>query len=425
MTVEGRRRIAVVGAGVAGLTAAYLLHREHDVTLFEKENRLGGHAHTHAVPTPDGRILGLDSGFIVHNNATYPQLLRLFAELGVATQDSTMSFGVSCQECGLEYSGARGLALLAPRVRSGGRVAYARMVFDIARFHRHGQSFLRSNPAPTVPMGEFLDDGKYSQYFRDHFILPLSAAVWSSSPRQMLAFPAQYLLRFFANHGLLGVRSTPQWKTVVGGSQSYVAKIGALLGPGVMVGAENLTLSRDRDGVTVLTADGDERRFDDVVIATHPDQALALLTDPTEDESRVLGQFQYSTNQTVLHTDESLLPETTRARSSWNYLLDRCATEQGEVRATYSLNRLQMLHEPLEYCVTLNQTDRIDPAKALAHMTYEHPIYTAETLSAQRALPALNGINHTVFAGAYQGWGFHEDGCASGVRAAAALGVSW
>lgn len=420
-----RLRIAVVGSGVAGLTAAYILRRSHDVTLIEKNDRLGGHAHTHDIAVAGGRTIPLDTGFIVHNERTYPFLLRLFRELGVQTQDSSMSFGVSCRECGLEYSGARGLRILAPSVGRAALGQYARMVLEIARFHRHGQSVLRSKAGNDLALGDFLDSGGYSPYFRHHFLLPLSGAVWSSPPGRMLTFPARYLLRFFANHGLLSVGAVPQWKTVVGGSRTYVERIGSLLGDGVKMGSPAASISRDPAGVTVTTHDGRDRRFDRVVIAAHPDQALGMLAQPSEEEQRILGAFVYTTNETVLHTDRTLLPRTHRARSSWNYLHDACGGQTGVANVTYSLNRLQALHEPLDYCVTLNQTARIDPAHEIARMTYEHPVYTRATLDAQHQLPGLNGREHTHYCGAYQGWGFHEDGCASGVRAAAAIGATW
>jgi uncharacterized protein len=416
---DGRRlRVAVVGSGVAGLTAAYVLSRRHAVTLFERDARLGGHANTIGV-RGDGGELGLDTGFIVHNERTYPTLLRLFGELGVATQDSDMSFSVRCDGCGLEYAGARGLAGVLPTSGTLARPRYLRMLAEVRRFHRHARGVLRDPAADRLTLDGFLHQGGYSPYFRDHFLLPLTGAIWSSSATTMRDFPARYLIRFFANHGMLTVKHAPRWKTVRGGSSVYVARLAARLGD-VRVAAGVSGVRRDRHGVDV-----DGERFDRVVIATHPDQALALLADPSPDELAVLGAFGYSTNQTVLHTDGSLLPRAAGARASWNYLLDACTTGEEAVHVTYHLNRLQALREPLDYCVTLNQTARIAAPRRLRAITYRHPVYTVDTVAAQRRLPALNGRRHTAFAGAYHGWGFHEDGCVAGLRAAIALGCGW
>jgi predicted NAD/FAD-binding protein len=252
-------------------------------------------------------------------------------------------------------------------------------------------------------------------------MLPLTGAVWSSSPATIREFPARYLIRFFANHGMLTVTNSPQWRTVAGGSREYVARIAAGLGDSVHAGTPVASIERDERGVTV---NGDHR-FDRIVIAAHPDQALAMLDRPTDAERAVLGGFAYSTNQTVLHTDASLLPRAAGARASWNYLLDACSTTQPLVHVTYHLNRLQALTEPLDYCVTLNQTNRIGAAHELRRMTYEHPIYSHQSLAAQACLPRLQGVRHTYYCGAYHGWGFHEDGCVSGLRAALAMGCAW
>jgi uncharacterized protein len=413
-------RVAVVGSGISGLTAAYVISRTREVTLFEQDGRLGGHADTAAVRTTDGRTLGLDTGFIVHNERTYPTMLRLFRELGVRTQDSDMSFGVRCEGCGLEYAGARGLAGVLPTPRTLGRGRYLRMLAEVRRFHRHARRVLEEPTADELTIQQFIEQGNYSAYFCDHFLLPLTGAIWSSSPAGMREFPARYLIRFFANHGMLTVKHSPTWRTVCGGSRIYVQLIGARLGPGVRTGERVESVRREPDAVYV-----NGERFDLVVIAAHADQALRMLDDATDDERRLLACFPYSTNQAVLHTDGSLLPRAAGARASWNYLLDACASSVPGVHVTYHLNRLQALQERLQYCVTLNQTARIDRATTLRTMVYEHPVYTLAGLRAQRELPQLNGPLRTYFCGAYQGWGFHEDGCASGLRAAIAMGCSW
>jgi uncharacterized protein len=414
-------RVAVVGSGVAGLTAAHIIARTHEVTLFERDERLGGHAHTIAVGTADGREVALDTGFIVHNERTYPTLLRLFADLGIATQDSDMSFGVRCEGCGLEYAGARGMHGVVPRPGVLGRPRYLRMLTEVKRFHRQARTVLSDPAADGLTLDGFLRQGGYSRYFADHFMLPLTGAVWSSSPSTIRDFPARYLIRFLANHGMLTVKNSPQWRTVTGGSREYVARIAQGLSDRVHVGTPVESIARDDSGVTV----NGEHRFDRVVIAAHPDQALRMLDDATDAERSVLGAFAYSSNQTVLHTDASLLPRAAGARASWNYLLDACSTSQPLVHVTYHLNRLQALREPVDYCVTLNQTTRIGAGHELRRMTYEHPVYTHESLAAQGRLPSLQGKRQTYYCGAYHGWGFHEDGCVSGLRAALELGCAW
>jgi uncharacterized protein len=434
-----RPKLAVVGAGVAGLTAAYLLQRRYDVTLFEADDRLGGHAHTHELPTPDGSVALVDSGFIVHNERTYPNLLRLFAELGVQTQESEMSMSVSCEGCGLEYAGARRLPGLFP-TRPGHfglspnlvRARYLRMLTEVPRFHRDARRLLAATHAgaDTVSLGEFLDAGGYSRYFVDHFMLPVVAAVWSVGARLSERYPARYLFRFLDHHGLLGVAGSPTWRTVVGGSRSYVDRaVKALTAVEVSTPVRSVrrvggTTQDGPGGVLVRDEADTDRRFDRVVIATHPDQALALLADPSPEESGVLGAFEYSRNETWLHRDTSVLPRAAGARASWNYRKSSCRDADGPVLVSYHMNRLQRLVEPVDYLVTLNGDDRVDPSSVLARMTYHHPVYTRESVAAQQLLPALNTAT-TAYAGAYHGWGFHEDGCAAGVRAAEAFGVSW
>jgi len=416
-------RVAVIGSGVSGLTAAYVVSRHHHVTLYEQDARFGGHANTVAVPGRAGEV-GLDTGFIVHNERTYPHLLRLFRELGVATQNSDMSFGVRCEGCGLEYAGARGLAGVAARPSRLTDRHYLRMLVEVKRFHRSARLLLRDAAADRLTLGDFLDRGHYSRYFHEHFMLPLTGAIWSCAPGQIRDFPARYLIRFFANHGMLTVKHSPSWKTVTGGSRVYVDAIVGRLGE-TRANARVAAVERDPTGVTITDSSGRQRRFDRVIIAAHPDQALAMLAEPSAAERRILSSFAYASNETVLHTDGSLLPRAAGARASWNYLLEACTNTAPVVAVTYHLNRLQALDEPTQYCVTLNQRRRIAPAAELARIVYEHPIYTLDSLEAQRRLPTLSGVNNTAFCGAYHGWGFHEDGCVSGVRAALALGCAW
>jgi uncharacterized protein len=425
-----RPKAAVIGSGVAGLTAAYLLQRTHDVTLFEADDRLGGHAHTHDIGTPDDRVLPIDSGFIVHNERTYPNLLRLFGELGVATQPTEMSMSITCAGCGLEYDGARGLPGLFAQLRRAGDPAYLRMLAEVKRFHAHARRLLdhadaedTGNDVDGLTLGTFLALGGYSRYFVQHFMIPVVSCVWSTGSRASLEYPALYLFRFLDNHGMLAVTGSPRWRTVTGGSRTYVERAAKGLS-GVQTGTGIRAVTRHVDGVELIDDDGQRHAADAVVVATHPDQALRLLGDPTDDERAVLGAFAYSRNETLLHTDSRMLPTSRRARASWNYRMDACAGHSGDVQVSYWMNRLQDLDEPVDYLVTLNATDRIEPGSVLRRMVYEHPVYTPASVAAQRRLPELT-TGRTAFAGAYHGWGFHEDGCASGVRAAEAFGAGW
>ncbi len=421
--MAARRRVAVIGAGVSGLTAAYLLQREFDVVLYEAEPRLGGHAHTHDVVTADDRVVPVDSGFIVHNQVTYPNLLRLFGELGVETQPSDMSMSVHCDECGLEYAGQRGFNGLFAQRRNLANAAYLRMLVQVKTFHREARAFLAASGNDTVTLGRFLAARRFSPYFVRHFLVPLVAAVWSCPPETTFEYPARSLFSFFDHHGLLAVKGSPEWRTVVGGSRSYVERVGKELSV-TSVSNPVRSVRRVTDGVEVRDALDGPAAYHAAVIATHADQALALLPDPTPVERRALGAFGYSVNDTVLHTDRALLPHDRRAYASWNYRLESCAGSGAPVTLSYHMNRLQRLDEPADYVVTLNGSDRIADAEVIARMTYRHPVYTTGSVAAQAEMPALN-TDRLAFAGAYQGWGFHEDGCAAGVRAAASLGVAW
>ncbi|MET0133050.1 MAG: FAD-dependent oxidoreductase [Kibdelosporangium sp.] len=406
-SVLSNERVAVVGAGVAGLTAAYLLQRRYDVTIFEAAPRLGGHAHTHDVPTPDGGMVAVDTGFIVHNDRTYPNLIRLFRELGVSTQDTEMSMSVRCAGCGVEYAGAKGLTGLFPRRDNVMRPQYLRMLAEVTRFYRHARRVLDHKVA-DVTLDTFLAIGGYSDYFIRHFVLPVVSAVWSAGPGVSRQYPARYLFAFLANHGMLSVSGSPQWRSVVGGSRTYVER--AVKGlTAVHVSTPVRAVSRSSDGVAIRDDADQVHGFDRVVVATHPDQALGLLARPTHAEREVLGAFTYSRNETWLHTDSSLLPESAGAKASWNYLKASCRDDDSPVVVSYHMNRLMLLAEPLDYVVTLNATDRIPADKVIAKMTYEHPVYTPESVAAQRRLPELNSPQ-IAYAGAYHGWGFHEDG---------------
>ncbi|WP_093864567.1 FAD-dependent oxidoreductase [Streptomyces sp. TLI_053] len=418
--------MAVVGSGVAGLTAAYELTRAGvEVELFEADGRLGGHAHTQDAVDRAGRALALDTGFLVHNARTYPHLVRLFAELGVRTQESEMSMSVRCDGCGLEYAGARGPVGLLGRPDVVVRGRYLRMLAEVPRFHRRARRLLADPDAGEPSLREFLAAGRFGPYFVSHFMTPVVSSVWSCAPDLAGDYPARYLFAFLRNHGLLGVGGSPTWHTVVGGSRTYVERIAERLTT-VHRSAPVRAVRRHPDGVTVVRADGRSTEADAVVVATHADQALRLLADPSDDERAVLGAFRYSRNPTVLHRDPTVLPAAPSARGSWNYRMPHCTAPSDRVRVSYHLNRLLRLDTEADYLVTLNE-DRQRPIpeeRVLSRTVYEHPVYTARTVAAQRRLPGL-ATARTAFAGAYHGWGFHEDGCRSGVQAAhSLLGVS-
>ena len=402
-------RVAVVGSGISGLGAAYLLARAHEVELFERADRAGGHANTVL-----HRGLALDTGFLVHNGRNYPLLGRLFDELGVTTHESEMSFSVACAGCGLEYSGRRPFADPANAVAPG----FLALLWEIGRWLRTARPSLERADYGDHSLAEYLDALGYSERFRRHFLVPLTSALWSTAPGRALEFPAAYAIRFFDNHGMLGFGRF-RWRTVRGGSRTYVDAIARLLGPRMHLGNGVRSILRRPDAVEVRMDDGSVRAFDQVVVATHADQALALLEDPSDEETRVLGAFDYARNDAVLHTDSSFLPRARGARSAWNYRLG----DDGRPTVTYSLNRLQRLEADDDYCVTLNEP--VAEEHVIARFAYDHPQYTRLTLRAQKELPRICGQRRTWYAGAHFGNGFHEDGLASGVRAAAALGVSW
>lgn len=419
----GRRKIAVVGSGVAGLTAAYVLQRGGaDVTLFEADERLGGHADTHDVAASDGRLLGIDTGFIVHNERTYPLLRRLFGELGVGTQESDMSMSISCRGCGLEYAGGRGLSGLLPSARTAGNRRYLTMLVEVVRFHRRARALLDGDDGGQT-LREFLAAGRFSRYFVAHFMTPLVAAVWSTAPTRTGDYPARYLFAFLANHGMLSVTGAPTWHTVVGGSARYVERAAKGL-TAVHTSTPIRTVTRRAGGVEIRDDVDALHRFEGTVIATHPDQALRMLAAPTRVERDVLGAIGYTHNPALLHTDTSVLPRARRAQASWNYVLPACDAAPTHVHLSYNMNRLQRLDTRETFVVTLNGSSRVDDDTVLDRMEYEHPVYTSESVAAQQRLPELND-GTIAYAGAYHGWGFHEDGCRAGVAAAASLGVCW
>jgi uncharacterized protein len=425
MTTPPPGRVAVVGSGVAGLTAAHVASKSAHVTLYEADDRLGGHADTHTVDVPGREPLSIDTGFIVHNRRTYPTLLRLFAELGVATQESDMSMSVRDDETGLEWAGALGAAGVFPTWRTVARPGYLRMLTEIPRFHRRARALLGSGSgsagADDQTLREFLRAGGFSAYFTRNFMEPVVAAVWSTDPDLSLDYPARYLFSFLDHHGMLGIFGSPQWRTVTGGSREYVVRLAEGLGE-VRTGTKVTSVLETADGVEVTDGNGEVATYDAVVVATHPAQALSMLADPTSAQREVLAAMPYCPNTALLHTDTRLLPRATRARASWNFR--RPSGPRGAVTVTYDLTRLQRLETDTRYLVTLGGEDLVDPATVIDRMEYEHPLYTPASVAAQRRLPELNTAR-VAFAGAYHGWGFHEDGARSGLVAAEHLGLRW
>ncbi len=418
----GRPTVAVIGSGVSGLTAAYVLRLTHAVTLFEADDRLGGHAHTHDVATTEGGRVAVDSGFIVHNERTYPTLLRLFRELDVETRPTEMSMSVTCAECGLQYAGARGARGLFAQRRRIVDPRYLRMLAEVPRFHRNARAVLE-RPSGDLTWGQFLEQGRYSRFFVEHFAVPLVACVWSSGDGDALDYPAAHLFRFLENHGMLTVGGSPTWRTVVGGSRTYVERVAAVLGD-VRAASPVVAVTREDDHVEIRTRDGAATRFDKVVIATHADDALTILADASPQEKADLAAIGYSANTTWLHRDGSVLPDNRRARGSWNYHKVTCDTGASRVLVSYWMTHLQGLDTADDLVVTLGAQDWVDSAAVVAEMTYRHPVFTPSAVAAAERLRTAGGPR-LAFAGAHLGWGFHEDGARSGLQAAERLGGSW
>lgn len=415
------KKIAIIGSGVAGLTTAYLLNREHDIQLFEANDYLGGHTHTIDVER-NGKTYPINTGFIVFNDWTYPNFIKLMDQIGVESEASDMSFSVRCENTGLEYNGTNLNTLFAQR-RNLFRPKFLRMIKDILRFNKETVAALENNQIKDgETLGEYLSKHGYSQGFIHHYIIPMGAAIWSASTDVMMEFPLKFFLRFFNNHGMLSVDDRPQWRVITGGSRSYVEPLIESFKDKVHYNTPIKRVERFEDKVVVISQDGSQSEFDEVVFACHSDQALSMLAEPSDEENRVLGALPYQDNAVVLHTDSKLMPKKSLAWASWNYHIPQRANDCAAL--TYNMNMLQNFHDaPETFLVTLNRTHEIDPDKIIAQYNYSHPVFTLDGITAQQEHHLISGQNRTHYCGAYWFNGFHEDGVNSALRVAKHFGI--
>jgi predicted NAD/FAD-binding protein len=403
-------KIAIIGTGISGNVAAYHLNKEHDITVYEANDYLGGHTHTHNIEL-EGKSYSVDTGFIVFNYKTYPNFTGLLEELGVKEQLSKMSFGVKCEKTGLEYMGSTINSLFAQR-RNIFRPSFWRMILDILRFNRQATDLLE-DASNDISLGEYLKREKFSQTFINYYLVPMAAAVWSADLNLMYQFPARYLIQFFHNHGLLSVTNRPDWYVIKGGSKTYVTALTESFKDKIKLSTPVTGVKREKEAVVVNSARGEER-YNAVFFACHSDQALRLLAEPTASETQVLGAIKYQENEVLLHTDASILPKRKTAWAAWNYHL--LENDQGQVPVTYNMNILQGLDSDQTFCVTLNNSNAIDQTKVLKRLQYHHPIYTQESVAAQSRQSEIN-TDKLYFCGAYWRYGFHEDGVVSALNA--------
>lgn len=415
-------KIAIIGSGISGLTCAYLLQRKHEITLFESAPRIGGHTATMQIQEGN-KLLAIDTGFIVFNDWTYPNFIRLMDELGVASSPTEMSFSVSCQRTGLEYGGSNLNTLFAQR-RNLFNLPYLGMLKDIMRFNKEAIVDLESGLLKEgVTLGEYLKEKGYGERFASHYLIPMGSAIWSSTLDEMMDFPLVFFVRFFKNHGLLSIKNRPQWRVIKGGSSAYLTPLIRNFHERIRLNAKIQKVERLLDSVALHFTNGTVEEYDQVVFACHSDEALALLSDASEQENEILSAIPYRNNDVVLHTDTSLLPKAELAWSSWNYHLGK--EQDKPATLSYNMNILQGFQSEKTYVVTLNQTDLIDPQSIIGRYQYAHPTFTLKGMEAQARWQEINGNNNTWFCGAYWRNGFHEDGCWSGVRVANSLGIAW
>ena len=416
------QNIAIIGSGIAGLTAGYVLSRQHQVTLFEANDYLGGHTHTQNVEL-DGQCYPVNTGFIVFNDWTYPNFIKLMEQLGVQSEASDMSFSVRCENTGLEYNGTNLNALFAQR-RNLLSPKFLRMVYDIIRFNKQTVQALATNAVSDAQtLGEFVSEHGYSKGFVDYYIVPMGSAIWSASVEVMMAFPLKFFLQFFNNHGMLSVDHRPQWRVISGGSRAYIEPITRPFKDQIKLNTPVVSVKRDAQGVDLVTHSGERLRFDQVIFACHSDQALRILDNPTADEKDILGALPYQMNQVALHTDTRLMPRRKLAWAAWNYHIPQRANDCAMV--TYHMNALQNFDAASKtLLVTLNRTQEIDPKKIIKQYQYSHPVFTQEGIKAQQRHAEISGHHRTHYCGAYWFNGFHEDGVNSGLRVANAFGLS-
>lgn len=405
-------KIAIIGAGIAGNTIAWHLNKKHDITVFEADAHVGGHTHTHQVEA-FGREYNIDTGFIVYNDWTYPNFIKMLDTLGVETQSSSMSFSVSDEVSGLEYNGTSLNSLFAQRSNLF-RPKFLWMIRDILRFNKEAPLLLEDSNQ-DMSFGEYLKKHAYSQSFIRNYIVPMGSAIWSADPNQMFQFPAKFFIRFFHNHGMLSVSNRPEWRVIKGGSQSYVSKLTAEFKDRIQLSSPIEKVSRTENGVLVKPKGAEAQKFDWVFFACHSDQALNMLTDASQDEKTILSALPYQKNTIVLHTDAKLMPKRRLAWAAWNYHLT--AKPLGLAAVTYNMNILQSLDSPEPFLVTLNHTANIDPTKIIKTLNYTHPVFSSEGIDAQSKHAIISGVNKTAYAGAYWRNGFHEDGVASALAA--------
>ena len=404
-------KIAIIGSGIAGNTIAHHLHKAHDITVFEANQHIGGHTHTHQI-RHEGQDISVDTGFIVFNDRTYPNFIALLDTLGVAWRASSMSFSVRCEDTGLEYNGTTLNSLFAQRMNLF-RPSFHRMIRDILRFNQSALELLAEGS--EIRLGDYLQQGGYSQQFIDHYIIPMGSAIWSTDAKQMLQFPARFFVRFFHHHGMLTVNNRPEWRTISGGSASYVEALTRPFRQRIRLNTPVESVHREQNTVIVKASGGEEEHFDYVFFACHSDQALQMLRDPSAAEAEVLGAIPYQQNTVYLHHDIKLLPKRRLAWAAWNYHVTKPASER--VAVTYNMNILQGFKTQQPLLVTLNHTGSIDPAKVIKRIDYMHPVYTLAGAAAQARHAEISGVNRTGFAGAYWRNGFHEDGVVSALEA--------
>ncbi|GGQ18481.1 NAD(P)/FAD-dependent oxidoreductase [Shewanella litoralis] len=420
------KNIAVIGTGISGLTCAHLLSRQHKVTVFEANDYIGGHTATVDVEVA-GKQYAIDTGFIVFNDRTYPRFEKLMAQLNIKSMPTEMSFSVNNAITGLEYNGHNLWSLFAQR-RNLFRPSFYKFLGEIVRFNNGCKAIYEADKYPSTTLGEYLDQNNFSAFFCEHYILPMGAAIWSASIDDMRGFSLRFFIRFFQHHGLLNINDRPQWYVLEGGSRSYIPALTAPFKERIHLNSPVTGIKRNDDGVQIQVLNGEWQQFDDVVLTCHSDQALAMLTDPSQDETEILAPMAYQNNEVVLHTDINVLPKRKAAWASWNYRLDgenELDIAQRPASVTYNMNILQRLPKDAPtFCVTLNQTDLIDESKILRKFNYAHPVFNDASMKSQAKKSLINGKRHTYYAGAYWHNGFHEDGVRSAVDVCNLFGIT-